>query len=303
MRALSGRPPREPHTDMQISIAVGALTFYPLRTGLRLAHASGADGVELLLSNALLRAGPERARASASMTGIPILSVHAPLRWLRNDLQQQIEDAETTIAFAARLPGPPCVVLHHPGAEHGDADGLQRWLAAVASARQPFVGAGLSVSIENRPENHDGAAAIALDNPLMLRSVAAEWDLDVTFDIAHAASRNIGVVKALDALLPRVVNIHLSDARPERAYNGGLLNGLLRDHHLPGDGDLALAAVFDLLERRGYQGPLTIELSPLSLRAWFPPSARQRLVTSVHDTRQLMTAAAARTRRSRPSVG
>lgn len=288
---------------MKISIALGALTFYPLRAGLRVAGASGADGVELLLDNALLRRGPDRTSTLADAAGLPILSIHAPLRWLRNDLARQVSDAEATIRFAGNLPGPPYVVLHHPGAEHTADGGLQRWLAAIDAARRPFLAAGLRVSIENRPENHDGAAPSPLDDPLTLRSVAAEWGLDITFDIAHAASRNVGVVKALDALLPRVINVHLSDAKPDRAFSGGLLNGLLRDHHLPGAGELPLASVFDLLERRGYRELLTVELSPYSLRAWLPPSARRRMSTSVADTRQLVATASARTHRSRPSVG
>jgi sugar phosphate isomerase/epimerase len=296
-------PLQESNPRMKISVALGALTFYPLRAGLRVAGASGADGVELLLDNALLRRGPERTSALADAAGLPVLSVHAPLRWMRNDLARQVADAETVIRFAGGLPGPPHVILHHPGAEHTSDGGLQRWLAAVDAARRPFAADGLRVSIENRPENHDGAAPSPLDDPLTLRSVAAEWGLDITFDIAHAASRNVGVIKALDALLPRVVNIHLSDALPERAYSGGLLNGLLRDHHLPGVGELPLPAVFDLLERRGYRELLTIELSPLSLHAWYPPSARRRVAASVSETRQLMAMASARVRRSRPSVG
>jgi sugar phosphate isomerase/epimerase len=97
--------------------------------------------------------------------------------------------------------------------------------------------------------------------------------------------------------------VHLSDARPGRTRSGGLLNGLLRDHHLPGDGELPLAAVFDLLERRSYHGLLTIEPSPYSLRAWLPPHAQRRMTAAVASTRELMAAASARVRQSRPSLG
>lgn len=288
---------------MKISIAVGALTFYPLAVALRMAQAGDADGVEILMSNALLRRGPDSVQELAHVTGIPILSIHAPLRWVRNDLQRQISDARDTIAFAAELPGSPSVVLHHPAPEDADGAALQYWLASVDEARRPHTRSGLRVAVENRPDNHDGSSRSPLDDPAALRSVVGEWGLDVTFDIAHAASRNVGIVKGLDAVMPRLINVHLSDARPGRSRSGGLLNGLLRDHHLPGDGELPLAAVFDLLDRRGYHGLLTIEPSPYSLRAWLPPHAQRRMNAAVVHTRELVAAASARVRQSRPSLG
>ena len=288
---------------MKISIAVGALTFYPLATALRMARASRADGVELLLSNALLRRGPDAVQELAHSIGIPILSIHAPLRWMRNDLRRQVADARDTIAFAAALPGTPSVVLHHPAPEDADGAALQFWLASVDEERRPHMRTGLRVSVENRPENHDGSARSPLDEPMALRSIVSEWGLDVTFDIAHAASRNVGIVKGLDAVFPRLINVHVSDARPDRARRGGLLNGLLRDHHLPGDGELPLTAVFDVLDRRGYQGLVTIEPSPYSLRAWLPPHAQRRMTAAVASTHELVTSASGRVRQSRPSLG
>jgi sugar phosphate isomerase/epimerase len=88
-------------------------------------------------------------------------------------------------------------------------------------------------------------------------------------------------VGAIDSVAPRLANVHISDAR-EKRYRGGILNGLFRDHLAPGAGDVDLSAIADRLHHHGYTGLVTLELSPVSLRAYWP-WAPVRFLTSARE--------------------
>jgi sugar phosphate isomerase/epimerase len=163
---------------------------------------------------------------------------------------------------------------------------LIAWLDAICMERDA-VRPDLQLAIENRSLNHDGTPVQLLDNLDMLRSVAGEWALGITLDLAHAASHGIDLDEAITAVLPNLVNVHISDAHP-RATRGGVRSGLLRDHQIPGTGCLPLRDAIDQLTVGSYGGPLTLELSPLSLRAYNPREARRRLAESVATLRSMI---------------
>jgi sugar phosphate isomerase/epimerase len=66
--------------SMRISVAAGAFSWYPLNRALRLVSTAGADGVELMASRRLLRAGVDCVDQIATDAGVAVLSVHSLLR-------------------------------------------------------------------------------------------------------------------------------------------------------------------------------------------------------------------------------
>jgi sugar phosphate isomerase/epimerase len=280
---------------VQYTIAVGALPFYPVGTTLNVARAAAADGVELLVTPSLLRRGAEQYAALALERQLPILSVHALLRYTGAALAQQTAEDCASIAFAAAIPTCEAVVVHPPLTGARPSPDLNRWLNAICAAREDSANPDLMIGLENRPENHDGSGEQLLDDLERLRRLAGEWDLGLTYDMAHAASRGVDVVEAVKLGAPRLVNVHLSDAG-ERSYRGGIRNGLFRDHRLPGTGSLPLAEVITALQRAGYDGLVTLEPSPASLRAWWPLAPRRLLRDAVADMRSLASGAPASTR-------
>jgi sugar phosphate isomerase/epimerase len=215
----------------------------------------------------------------AARSGVPVLSVHAALRYRPVSLRQKIEDDRASIRFAGAINGSNVLVLHPPLTGPTLSADLNHWLAAVTDERGR-VNPALRLAIENRGENWDGVGPQLFDDLHRMRSVASEWGLDITFDLAHAASFDIDLLEAVDAVAPRLANVHLSDAL-DRRLRGGIRNGLLRDHRIPGTGRLPIGAVIERLREHGYRGPLTIELSPMSLRAWWPASAGRALRQAV----------------------
>jgi len=270
---------------MRISVAIGALPGYPLCSTLAIASEAHADGVELLLSSGMSATNPLATQQLADEVNIPITSLHAVLRFRSTTFDRKLADDCASIRFAAGLRDCAVVVLHPPLTGARPSAQLNRWLADIVSERDR-TRPDLRLALENRAQNHDGVERQLLDDLSTLRSVAGEWDVHLTLDLAHAASWGTHVTDAVDTVMSRLVNLHLSDSRSS-TMRGGIRNGLYRDHLLPGDGYLPIDEVIHRLTQHAYDGQITIELSPVSLRAWWPPSARRRLREAVNTVRAM----------------
>lgn len=277
---------------MRVSFAVGALTFYPVATTFAFAAEGGAQGVELLVDSSILARGPERYSRMATQHKLPVLTVHSMLQFRKQSLIETIANDVASIRFAATIPTCEAVVLHPPMTGPRPSPDLNRWLEAISQARAESCNPNLRLGLENRGENHDGVEAQFLDDLARLRRLAEEWDLSITLDIAHAASHGLDVIAATQACLPKLANVHLSDAN-DREMRGGVRNGLFRDHQVPGEGRLPLAEVVGALRAGGYRGPLTIELSPMSLRAFWPPAAKRRARLAIQRVQEFVRPAPA----------
>lgn len=233
-----------------------------------------------MLTASVLRRGGNHYATIATDLGIPIRSVHAPLRWRTASIQQDIDDARRSIAFASEIPTCDAVVVHLPLAREQDPTRLRTWLEALHGVWESDGREDLDFSLENRPENNDGTPRQPLDDIDLLRRVASEWEFGITFDVAHAVSMGLDPIVSLRRNLAHVTNIHVSDAA-SRSFRGGLLNGLFRDHQLPGKGVLPITEIINMLARERYRGLVTIELNPLTLASWCPPLALRRLRSAV----------------------
>ena len=266
---------------MIVSVASGALPAYPASVSFRLAKRAGASAVELMLTAGALRRGGRHYDSLATELGIDVRSVHTPLRWRKTSIQQEIDDARRSIAFASEIPSCQVVVVHIPLEHDQDENKLRTWLEALHGVWKSEGREDLHFALENRPENNDGLPPQPLDDIDLLRRVASEWDFGITFDVAHAVSMGLDPIVSLRRNLGHVTNIHISDAA-DRNFRGGLLNGLFRDHQLPGRGILPMTEIVSMLAREQYQGLVTIELNPLTLAAWCPPLTLRRLRKAVN---------------------
>ena len=97
------------------------------------------------------------------------------------------------------------------------------------------------------------------------------------------------MLEAYETLAPSVVNVHLSD------LNGGMggfasrwTDTILRHHQLPGAGRLPLDELLRRLRARQYGGLITLECSPVALRAWSGGETRRLLAESIDFVRSRM---------------
>lgn len=275
---------------MQLSIAVGALMFYPLSTTLRIARSAGADAVEVMLTNRLQAYGGSAITEQAHRAGVTVASAHAALSFRDESLDEKTASDMASIRTAAAIDGCCVLVLHTPLDASGRISTIQHWLDAIVEFRERL-DPTLTLAIENRAQNWDGTPGQWLDDMHRLASVAGEWGARVCLDLAHAASFGLDLATCIEATGPVLANIHLSDAC-DRQLRGGVLNGLYRDHLLPGDGTLPLNDAIGQLSAIDYSGPLTLEFSPRSLGIWLPGVPQRRLSRTVSDVRARIAATA-----------
>lgn len=265
----------------RVTLSTGSLYGFPLERSFATAAALGLDGVELLLTDRWLAAGPAAAAALSQRHAIPILSVHFPVLGRTDDADLHAA-YERTAAYAAALPTCEAVVVHTPvvATLHGPAG--QAYLRALRRCQERLRGARARVAIENRGVGQAPPRPGPLDDLAGLRRLVEEWDLALTYDVGHAASWGLDTVRALDTLGPRVVNIHLSDSRLRSwPWSAPGLRSHFRDHQPLGAGRLPIADLLGQVAARSYGGLVTLELSPLALHLPAPWRAGARLAESV----------------------
>jgi len=112
--------------------------------------------------------------------------------------------------------------------------------------------------------------------------------------VSHAASNGWVITEPLPQMGVRLRNVHLSDFRQAAMIGAGtppLLPGPPHNaqlHRAPGEGVLPLRAFLRALQRREYDGLLTIDMHELGLRAWWPPTLYQRLSAAVTFCREAL---------------
>ncbi len=274
---------------MQVLVSTGSLAWFPLSTRFAMARAAGADGVELLLTPRLARRGSGVICELERQHGVPVRTVHAILRIQFRTAEQLAEDIVESARLAARLQHCAALVIHPPAAIHAQAREAQHWFEAVARALDIASESGFHLALENL--SRQGQRPSVFDQLEYLLRLAEEWDLRFTFDTAHAASFGWDLLATASALLPRLANVHLSDAG-SRDYALSLANSLLRDHQLPGHGTLPLVPLLHLFERRRYSGYLTLELSPLAFGFPRPSHVIEQLRAAIAFCRNLRQSAA-----------
>lgn len=264
---------------MLLSLSSGALYLFPLATAARLARESGFDGIELVVSPEALVRGPAGVATLLRREGVPALSVHPPLHRIPG-CHTELEQAAVLPRFCRALPGCRALVMHEPEAYHWHEPAAKRWLKALASACSALQGSEVRVGVENESGLAAHKAGWVLHSLPALRAFVEEHNLAVTYDTAHADSNGWDVVASLEAFRWRLVNVHLNDVVPlsPRARRlPALARSLLSHHRLPGEGILPLDAVLQTLARWGYDGVVTVELSPLLFPPWAPAQAVSRL--------------------------
>lgn len=272
---------------MKLLLSTGAFPGFSIENSLSLARDVGAEGVELMLTPRLGRIDPDYIRLLEDRYETPIRSVHTTLRLRHVSPELAARDIERSARFAANFMQCDVLVVHTPNVQSLHESPGRCWFDAVTAAVEISRGAQFAVAIENSGRSTAKTPTWAFDHPHRLLWLTEEWDLRITYDTAHADSRNWDLLETLRTLEPRVVNIHLSDVNRTRNSRFGLLNAMTRDHQLPGDGDLPLDELIERLASAQYDGAVTLELSPFAVHAWWRPTAVRRLSDAFHRCREV----------------
>jgi len=270
---------------MKLSLSTGCLYCYPLRSVFRIAKEVGFDGLELVIGPEVTLRGSDYVKSLIERYDLAIYSMHPPLLpypgWA---------DLPSFIVKAAELAAElscPLLVMHPPKTESMDSPEGKRYVRRMLEALDLLEGTDTRLCLENpaifRPRDH----RYALHNPTALRAFADSHDLPVTLDTAHAGSAAFPLGELCTLMNGRLANVHFSDlGTPPKALDRPSLYTYIKHHQIPGDGSLPLRDFLHQLGDLGYDGPITLELSPVSLRIWWPPAVRRKLGRAVAYVRE-----------------
>lgn len=263
-----------------LSLSTGSLYNWPVGAALKLAGELGFNGAEIVIGPETLLVGPTGIRASSSRAAVPIRSIHPPIvpipGWIR------LQDTTTRLLRWATDLAVEVVTLHAPNLATLDCDRGHRYTEAVDTLARDLAGIGTRLAIENSARFSSAQARACLDQPADLLEFARAHNVWITMDTAHAGTMGWDLNNACTQLAPVLANVHISDLRalPGR-FGFHWTDSVWRHHLVPGTGILPLDAFMASLEEIGYQGPLTLELSPLAISAWSPSRASRHLEASL----------------------
>lgn len=270
---------------MELSLSTGCIYIYPLRSIFSIAREAGFAGVELVVSPEVELRGGRYVRRLAESYGLTVFSLHPPI--LPFPGWSNYRTAVPRLVDLALEVGARYVVLHPPDAL-SLADGRGRsYVEALMEGLQRIEGTSLRIAIENRGFFRTQDRSYVLSDMRELRAFADELDLPLVLDTSHAATSSYSLAETYHILADRLVNVHFSDLRsPPWPLSVHYLHTYLKHHQIPGDGQLPLTDLLSRLAADGYCGPITLEISPVALRIWWPSSVKRQLARCVTYVRQ-----------------
>ncbi len=275
---------------MLVSLSTGSLYIYPLRWTFALAKRAGFDGLELVIGPEVDWRGADYVKRLTQEFQLPILTVHPPLYAYRGwDLINTTYAPYMEKALAVtQAVGAKLMVIHSPRATRYDEGIGKEFVEKAVLTRNAINGSGPRLGMEN------GAKFSGQDDTRILRALpelrafADKHDFSMTLDTAHVGTFELDLLDSLDFFDGRVGNVHLSDLRdvPHWMMNQPRLHSYYRQHQFPGAGKLPLRAMLHELKVRGYDGPITYELSPLAVHALTPWRVETKLREAVEFVRE-----------------
>jgi sugar phosphate isomerase/epimerase len=270
---------------MKLSLSTGSLYVYPLRTVCHMAHTAGFDGVEVTVNPEAILRGGQAIRRLVEAEGLVLYSVHPTVVPLPG-WQQRRDGLDRTIRLAQAAEA-DLIVIHTPRTETLESGQGLAFRDEIEAWQKRLAGGKLRLAIENKAVRREADRHYVLTPLDRLRAFADRYDLGLVLDTAHAGLAGEDLLQARRVFDERLVNLHLSDlGGGPPGHSLSLLQKLSAEHRFPGVGCLPLAELIADLEGCGYAGPLTLEVSPIDLRLWWPPAVRRRLVRAVAWMRQ-----------------
>jgi len=234
------------------TVGVSTSSFFPLtlEDSFRLAKESGAEGIEVMVTNARETQDPRVLDFLSRRFDLPIVSIHAPVLLLTHgvfgfDPGHKLERS----AELAVMVGADTVVVHPPF----------RWQLLYASRFERVVKDvadtfGVTVAVENM----FGWCA----GRVTMEAYAPSWDpgtLDVpslTLDFSHAAMQGVSALRLARQWGQRLSHVHLCDGTsPKENFH------LFDEHLLPGRGTQPVGETLEHLANTGFSGHVIAEVS------------------------------------------
>lgn len=249
---------------MKILFSTGCLYYLPTKDVFQLAKDAGFDGCELVIDR---RFNDSHSIDTAVQCReiLPILSIHAPFMKM-NAWGNQVCSLQRSIEIAKILGAE--IVNFHPPSWFSMEVAFFQWFRKVQDFQAKLGGDGVTLTIENMPRIGKRLllAPYILNGFEDLIEFGASKNLYFTFDTTHLATFGDNVIRAFLRFFrtKRLKNIHISDF------------GDHESHLFLGCGELPIVKLLNTIGRLGYDGMITLEVSPHEL-----PRTREWLVKMI----------------------
>ena len=237
---------------MKLIFSAGSLYTLPLPTAFEIARDVGFDGVEVIINHDF-EYGQGKELLDELCQIHPVASLHAPFFDI-NGWGNQAQQLEKTIELAIHS-GIPLVNFHPPIWLTMERK-FWRWLNRINDFQQEVGRGQVTVTIENMPATGPlGCNRYFLSNTETMIDFLNAHELFLTFDTAHMGTCKTNFLTDFHHFYDssRIRNVHFSD------YANG------KEHLLPGHGKLPLTRFLNHLRETGYDGAVTLELTPTEL--------------------------------------
>ena len=238
---------------MKILFSTGCLYYLPTKEVFSLAQEAGFDGCELVIDR---RFNDSRSIdiALECSKALPIHSIHAPFMKI-GTWGNQVYSLRRSIEIAKTL-GTEIVNFHPPNWFSMEL-AFFRWFRKIDDFQKKLGGEDVILTIENMPRMGKRLllAPYILNDFEQLIEFGVRRNLHFTFDTTHMATFGNDVISAFLAFFKtkRLKNIHLSDF------------GDHESHLFLGCGELPVVKLLNTIGRLGYDGMVTLEISPHEL--------------------------------------
>lgn len=237
---------------MKLILSAGTLHTLPPHKTFEIARDVGFAGVEVIINHDY-EYGAGKELLAEVIDILPVTSIHAPFFDI-NGWGNKIQQLEKTVRLAETFAIP--LVNFHPPLWLGLERKFWRWLNKIEDFQSQVGHNKVTVTIENMPATGPlGCNPYFLSNTSAMIDFMQKRNLFLTFDTAHMGTYHANFLTDFHHFYNsgRIRNIHFSD------YANG------KEHLLPGHGKLPLTRFLNHLQQTGYDGTVTLELTPREL--------------------------------------
>jgi sugar phosphate isomerase/epimerase len=251
----------------RVLFSTGSLYLLDTAQSFALAAEAGYDGIEIMCDDRYGTRDPHYLRELSDQYGLPVLVAHTPFSqrlsgW--ENTNEEVHRVRQTLKLAERL-GCEAIVVHVPrkfgwgtlsigGKTYffpwfSPFRALKTWIERELLAVQRET--PVKIALENMPLIKRGYARV---DPTWWNEIETWSKLHnyLTLDTTHWGTKGVDPLVAYRAAQGRVCHVHLSN------YDG-------EEHRLPENGRLDLGALLRALAADGYEGTISLEVSPEGL--------------------------------------
>jgi sugar phosphate isomerase/epimerase len=253
---------------MKILFSTGCLYYLPIKDIFDLAGEAGFDGCDLVI-NAHFNQKNYIDTVKECLQTLPVCSIHSPfvnmVSWgnKTNALLQTMEIAGQLHAE---------VVNFHPPSWFRMEMQFYKWFKKIQDFQKELGCKNMALTIENMPLSGKRLmlAPYVLNDYKDMVEFGVRKNLYFTFDTTHFATFGDDVIAAFLTVFKtgRLKNVHISDY------------GDSGSHLFLGSGELPIVKLLSTMMRLGYDGMITLEVSPNELprtREWLVKTMKYQL--------------------------